>query len=124
MASDEDSNENLVTVEQEDATDNNKAPFMLYTTANDSHLPFMDGDPSDDVTAFLEPFRGSYLGGKFHDLLLQCLEGRPGIQQPLSIVYLVLGHAPAKLQVREAAWTIRILNLLNGVRPAMEYFRQ
>ena len=44
---------------------------MLYTTTNDNHLPFMDGDPSDDVTAFLEPFRGSCSGEKFHDLAIK-----------------------------------------------------
>ena len=34
-----------------------------------------------------------------------------------------LGHAPAKLQVREVVRTIPILNFLNGVRSAMECFR-
>ena len=71
MTSNEDSSESLVTVEQGDATDKSNALFMLYTTANNSYLPFMDDDPSDDVTAFLEPFKGSYSGEKIHDQVIE-----------------------------------------------------
>ena len=47
------------------------ALFMLYTTANNSHLPFMEGNPSDDVTIFLEPFKGSYSGEIFQDFAIK-----------------------------------------------------